>query len=207
MATIVAWPTTRPFMTASFKFGLQVSEALYRGVYSRNTTSRSNLADRMTCVVTLGPCRNKDDQGQVEGYLFQLRSQRPWMRFGMPHRPIPRGTLRGTPTATSGAAAGATSIAITTTAAATLAAGDFLGYGSNHVLMVGIGGATANGSGAMATVPLAFPLPVAISSSAALTWDNPLALWEYDGDAMEIDYSPGVIQQGAVIPFLQAINA
>lgn len=206
MPTIIDWPTSRPFVAATFRFGLQVSEAVFRGVYTRNTTSRNNLADRMTCVVTLAPCRDRDDQGQVEGYLFQLRSQRPWMRFGIPHRPHPRGTLRGTPTATSGAAAGATSLAITTTAGATMRAGDFLGYGSNHMLQAGINGATANGSGAM-TLPLAFPLPVAISSSAALTWDNPKALWEFDGDGMEIDYTPGLIQQGAVIPFLQAINA
>lgn len=207
MPTTVDWPTSHPFKAARFTFGVQVSEAVFRGVYTRNTTSRTNLADRLTCIVTLAPCRDADDQGQVESYLFYLRSQRPWMRFGFPHRPHPRGTLRGSPTATSSASAGAMSLAITTTAGATLRAGDFLGYGSNHILMVGPGGATANGSGAMASVPLTFPLPAAISSSAALTWDNPKALWEWDGSDIEIDYSPGLIQQGAVIPFLQAINA
>jgi hypothetical protein len=74
-------------------------------------------------------------------------------------------------------------------------------------MMVGIDGATANGSGAMASVPLAFPLPVAISGAAAITWDNPKGLWQFDGDEIEVDYTPGVIQQGVAIPFRQVINA
>lgn len=206
MPATVDWPATRAFMGAQFSFGLSVSEALHRGVYTGLVTSRSNAADRLTCIVTLAPARDRDEQAQREGWVFNIRSQRLWVRFGFPHRPIPRGTLRGTPTATSPAAAGALTLSITTTAGATLLPGDMLGYGSNHVLMVGINGDTADGSGAMADVPLAFPLPAAISGSAALTWDNPKALWQWDGDGLQIDYTPGVIQQPLVLPFRQVIN-
>lgn len=206
MATIVDWPTTQAFKAAQFSVGLDVNEALARGFYTGNLLSqRSAQADRMTCTVTLPPC-TRDQAGEREGYIFHLRSQRLWMRFGMPQRPVPLGTLRGTPTATAAVLAGATSLAITTTANVTLRPGDFLGVGTNTLLMVGIPGATANGSGAMSSVPLAMPCPVAISSAAALTWDNPKGLWEWDGDAVQLDYAAPLIQQGVALPFRQVIS-
>lgn len=206
MATIVDWPATAAFKFAQFSLGLQVSEALARGYYTGNVLSqRSNGADRLTCIVTLPPC-TRDQAGEREGYLFHLRSQRLWMRFGMLQRRIPLGTLRGTPTASSAVLAGATSIPITTTAGATMRPGDFLGVGTNTLLMAGIPGATANGSGAM-TLPLAMPCPVAIASGASLTWDNPKGLWEWDGDAVQLDYVAPVLQQGVALQFRQVIQA
>jgi hypothetical protein len=205
MPTIVDWPATRAFVGAQFSLGLAVSEAGGGGFYSGTRTWRSSLADRMTCIVTLPPCK-RADAGVREGYLFALRSQRLWMRFGVPHRPIPVGTLRGTPTVTSAAAAGATSLAITTTAAATLLPGDFLGVGTNTLIMAGIPGATASGGGAM-TLPLAMPLPVALSGGASVLWDAPKGLWEWDGDGIQLDYTAPVIQEGVAIPFRQVIQA
>lgn len=206
MPTIVDWPTTAAFKAAQFSLGLQVSEALARGFYTGNVISqRSAQADRMTCTVTLPPC-TRDQAGEREGYILHLRSQRLWMRFGMLQRPIPLGTLRGTPTVTSAAVAGATSIAITTTAGATMRPGDFLSVGTNTLLMAGIPGATANGGGAM-TLPLAMPCPVAITSGASLTWDRPKGLWEWDGDTVQIDYVAPVLQQGVALQFRQVIQA
>lgn len=207
MPTVVAWPTTRAFMGAQFQIGIDVPEAAARAFYTGNSTYRSSAADRMTCLVTLPPTRNKDDAGEIEGYLFNLRSQRLWMRFGMPHRPVPRGTLRGTPTVTNNAAAGAMSIDISTTASVTLRPGDFLGCGTNTLIMIGIPGDTASGAGAMTACPLAMPLPVALTAGASLTWDNPLGLWEFDGDGIALDYSAPVVQQGVAIPFRQVIQA
>lgn len=207
MPTIVDWPTTQAFKAATLSLALDVSEALARGFYTGNVISqRSSQADRMRCTVNLPPC-TRDQAGEREGYIFHLRSQRLWMRFGMLQRPIPLGTLRGTPTVTSAAVAGATSIAITTTAGATLRPGDFLGCGTNTLLMVGIPGATANGSGAIAACPLAMPLPVALAGGATLTWDNPKGLWEWDGDAVQLDYVAPLIQQGVALPFRQVIQA
>lgn len=206
MATIVDWPTTGGFQFAQFALGLQVNEALARGFYTGNLLSqRSAQADRMTCIVTLPPC-TREQAGEREGYLLHLRSQRLWMRFGMPQRPVPLGTLRGTPTTSSSVLAGATSIPITTTAGATMRPGDFLSVGTNTLLMAGIPGATANGGGAM-TLPLAMPCPVAITSGALLTWDRPKGLWEWDGDAVQIDYVAPVLQQGVALQFRQVIQA
>lgn len=206
MPTILDWPTTRPFLGARFSLALDVSEAAGGGFYTGNRTYRSSLADRMLCTVTLPPC-TAIDAGVREGYLFALRSQRLWMRFGMPHRRIPVGTLRGTPTATSPAAAGALTMAITAAPNVTLLPGDFLAVGTNTLLMIGPPGATANGSGAMPSVPLAMPLPVSVAGAAALIWDSPKGLWEIDADQVQMDYSAPVIQEGVAIPFRQVIQA
>jgi hypothetical protein len=45
-----------------------------------------------------------------------------------------------------------------------------------------------------------------LTAGASLTWDNPLGLWEWDGDDVQIDYGPGVIQEGFAIPFRQVIS-
>lgn len=207
MPTIIDWPTTDAFASAQVSVGLQVSEALARGFYTGNVLSqRSAQADRLTCTVMLPPC-TLAEAGEREGYLFHVRSQRLWVRLGMVQRPIPGGTLRGTPTVTSAVLAGATSIPISTTAAATLLPGDFLGVGTNTLLMIGVPGATANGSGAMASVPLAYPCPVAIAGGASLTWDSPKGLWEWDGDAIQTEYTWPNIQQGVALPLRQVIQA
>lgn len=86
---------------------------------------------------------------------------------------------------------------------AVAAAGDFLGVGGN-LLMVAYAGATANDAGVM-TVPLAVPLPKAISSGAAVTWNAPTGLWELDDDGLQLDYSAGLLQGGIAIPLRQVV--
>ena len=85
----------------------------------------------------------------------------------------------------------------------TLKGGDYIGVGGN-VLLVGYAGASANLVGAM-TVPLALPLPKAISSSAAVTVANATCLWEWDDDAPQFNYEPGITQGPITIPLRQAI--
>lgn len=208
MPTTIDWPTTRAFLGSRIELGLAVNEALARGFYTGNVVSqRSSQADRMTCLITLPACNSRTDAADRDGLVFRLRSERLWVRLGMWHRPVPVGTLRGTPTATSAVVAGATTIPITTTAGATLRGGDFLGCGTNTLIMVGYPGATANGSGLIAACPLAMPIPVALSLGASLIWDNPLGLWEWDGDDVRIEYTPRVIQQPIVLPLRQVISS
>lgn len=204
MPTIVDWPTTKAFQSATFTIGVDVAEAGAGGFYTGTRTWRSSLADRLRGIMTLPPCL-PSEAGEREGYITHLRSGRLWIRWGVPQRPIPLGTMRGTPTVTSTTAAGATSLPITTTAGATMLPGDYLGCGTNTLIMAGIPGATANGSGAM-TLPLAMPLPVALTAGAALIWDTPKGLWEWDGDGIQVDYT-SALQQGVALPIRQVIQA
>lgn len=99
-------------------------------------------------------------------------------------RPLPLGTLRGTPTLSATAAAGATSIAIAGgggNAGATLLAGDMLqlgtGLGTSQAVMV-MADATADGSGNIAALSIEPPLRVAQASGAAVGWQRPLAYFK-----------------------------
>jgi hypothetical protein len=99
-------------------------------------------------------------------------------------RPVPLGTLRGTPTLGAAAAAGATSIAIAgggSNAGATLRAGDMLqlgtGLGTSQVVMV-MADATADGSGNIAALSIEPPLRVAQANGNPVTWQRPLAYFK-----------------------------
>jgi len=86
----------------------------------------------------------------------------------------------------------------------TMAAGDWLGVGGNLV-QCAWPGVVATDAGVV-DVPLAQPLPRAVSSGAAVTWSAPTGLWELDDDGLQLDYSPGVLQGGVAIPLRQVMQ-
>ena len=104
---IIDLPTTRAFQGAMFSLGLDVSESTYTGALTGNRTRSSNLADRLRATLTLPPTRDRIAAGQREALLMGLRSAGDWLRMGMPHRPVPAGSLRGSPTVSANALAGA----------------------------------------------------------------------------------------------------
>lgn len=85
---------------------------------------------------------------------------------------------------------------------ATARGGDWIGVGGN-ALLVAYAGATADDAGAM-TIPLALPLPEAVTASAAVSL-APTCLWEWDGAAPQFVYSPGRSQGAITIPLRQVI--
>lgn len=110
-------------------------------------------------------------------------------------RPAPKGTMRGTMTA-SATAQGATSMTITASGQATktLLAGDFLGVGAGltqQVVML-TADATSNASGVI-TVSFEPPLRNALSASASVVWDKPKALFRRTDSKSSWDYEPGKV--------------
>lgn len=85
---------------------------------------------------------------------------------------------------------------------ATLLAGSFIGTGGN-LLHVAFAGALATDGGAI-TVPLTMPLPKAVTSGAAVSL-APTSLWEWDSDAPQFSYSPGLVQGQVTLPLRQVI--
>ncbi len=112
MATI-DWPTSKFFVPASITLGLDVSESTYTGFMTGNRTRTSNLADRMRMMVTLPPVLESQGGAAREAFLMGMRSRGDVVRMGMPHRKVPAGTLRGSPTVSASALAGARTFGIT----------------------------------------------------------------------------------------------
>lgn len=205
MATI-DWPVSLAFRPAGVSLTLDVSEATATGFYTGNRTRRTNLADRLRMTVSLPPCLPGDGM-QREAFVQRLRSGGDWVRMGIPLRTVPAGTARGTMVTYASASAGARAISVSGPAASsTLLGGDVLQVGTNTLLIVAYPGATFDGQG-QASVPLALPLPVALSNGASVTWSGPKGLWELDADGIQVDYTAPALQAGFALPLRQVISS
>ena len=146
------------------------------------------LNDRWLLTATL-PARTHAQMAEIEAMFASLRGQVNTLELWHFARPVPRGTMRGSPTLNGAHSAGAASIAITGgTAGGTLLAGDMLGLGG--LLLMVAADVTLNGSGA-GTVTLANRLRSAQSNGAAITWDRPKAPFRLVGAPL-VSYLPGL---------------
>ena len=117
-----------------------------------------------------------NDQAIREAFFSKISGQRNFLRFHHLARPLPRGTLRGTPTLASALAFGATSCTITAQAGSTLLRGDMLGLGANgQVVMVSD---DAQESGGQMVVNFVGPVRAQnLVIGTAIVWDKPKMKW------------------------------
>lgn len=120
--------------------------------------------------------------GQAEREAFWALVRGRVNRIALWHlvRPVPRGTLRGSPTLSASISSGAALLPIQATAGATLAAGDLVGL-LDQVHMV-VQPAVADGAGAM-QVSISPPRRSAAPVGAAVVWDRPKAVFMVEADA------------------------
>ncbi len=192
-SSTISWPPEREFQPSRLQWGATTSRTAWASVYTGQTQRVSHLADRLRVTVEL-PLVARDLAGRREAYFMAASAAGNWIRLWHFQRPVPIGTLRGTPVTSASAAAGAREIAITTTAGATLAAGDVLGV-ANQLVQCGYEGAVADGAGAM-VVPLVLPLRRALSSGAAVTWDKPTGTFQILSLDPTFDYTAPQLQMG-----------
>lgn len=188
---------------ARLSLSVAVSASSYTGFFTGARQSHSNLADRLRATLTLPPCRDASTVAVRESLIMQLLSTGDYLRLPLPHRMARRGTMAGSPVVATATAAGARTLPITTTAGATLAAGDWIGV-SGNLLQCAYMGVTADGSGAM-SVPLVLPTQKAISAGAAVSYTAPTGVWQIEDAGLQLDYSPAGIQSGLALPLLQVI--
>lgn len=199
MATI-DWPAGRAFEPRRVTWGVSTPKAAWAAPYTGARQTLSHLADRLRCAVTLPPC-NEAQAGLREAFFLSLASTGDWVRMGHPTRPLPLGTLRGTPTAAAAAAAGARTVQVQSVAGATLLGGDVLG-GGGRLLLAAYPGAVANGAGVL-TVPLVLPLQVALASGAAISWQAPTTTWQLLVDMLDLNYGRARWQGELTIPLAE----
>ena len=185
------------------KFSPRVPKSAFAAAYTGQTQEVSHSADRIVLSMTLGPCR-EPEAGERESFFWSLASTGDWVNLWHMQRPIPNGTLRGSPTAGAAASAGARTLTVQTTAGATLKAGDMLGN-AGQLLMCAYPGATANGSGVL-TMPLVMPLRKAVSNTSALTWDKPTGTFKLQAEQPETSYVAPRMQLGMDLVFLEVFT-
>lgn len=166
-----------------------------RGVQSRSPTTGSVEAiefpaERWQVSVTY-PARLKNDGGPAEAFFARMVGGVERLRVYNFVRPVPRGTMRGTPTLSAAIARGDRQIAIITTG--TLEAGDFFKVGNQlHQAFK-----SAQPSGGVLTVQTVHRVREAASAGAAVQWDRPTALFIIPSDSSSVAYVPGAMDSFA----------
>lgn len=157
--------------------------------------SRVLAPPRWTCTLSSALVLSDAEAAQWSAFVLQLRGKVNQLALHHLTRPTPRGTMAGSPVLASAVAIGATSLAITTTAGATVKQGDWLGLGSGATrqLFQAMADATANGAGAI-TVTVEPPSRYAQTLGSAVVWDKPTALFRrVDSD---MDWASNAWAQG-----------
>lgn len=121
----------------------------------------------------------------AEGFFGRLAGGVHRVRMRHFLQPIPRGTMRGTPTVAVLAAWGAESIAIATSG--TLLAGDFFKVGGQLCRAAEDCAPVAG----VLTVPLVQRLRAQVNVGAAVVWDTPTFLAVYPSMSFAAAYGPG----------------
>lgn len=188
------------FCPRDFSLRLQVNQVAFSSPFggSEQVVDRGN--DRWTASMTL-PARRTGEGAAIEAFVAGLRGLTNTVGIYHFARPIPRGTMRGTPISNF-APIGSASITIPNAGiGATLLAGDLIGV-SGLLLMVA-SDAVADGGGSM-VVPIVNRLRTAITGGAAVTWDKPTTLFRL-ASSSSVQYVPGYAPEVS-LEFVEAIG-
>ena len=189
------WPDTLIPQVASLT--LRKLSAQFASPFNGTAQSISFVGERWILSVSLPPKINAN-AGAAEAFWMRLAGGVDRVRgWHFATKGVPRGTLRGSPTLQTTVARGASSITLTTTAGATLKAGDMIGM-SGHLFMVADDCAE---SGGVIVVPLVNRVRYTISAGAAAVWSRPTAEFILPGDATSVR-RPGY-QEGMAVDLVE----
>lgn len=141
-------------------------------------------AERFAWLLTL-PERRLADAGEPQAYFGALSGGIDRVRMRHFKQPVPRGTMRGSPTLHASVARGVKVLQIATTG--TLKAGDLFKI-AGQVFMAFQDCAPVAG---VLTVPLVHRVRVALAAGTAVVWDRPTFLAIIPATSSSITMSPG----------------
>jgi hypothetical protein len=194
-----AWVPTR------FNLFVRPNERAFAGYYSGQSQVLDLLGESWVANLTLPPGITDSGTGaELEAFFNRLRGRSNTIALWHLKRPVPRGTLRGTPTISAPVAQLASTISISSGQAyATLSAGDLLGFGG-QVSQVATP-AVADASGVFAAVELAVRARTAIPAGTAVQWDKPTITFRLaDSDGVPVDWTAGGLFDGPAISLVEA---
>lgn len=174
--TTYTWPNTRVFTAASAEWRLAPNVFSLPSQFSGHTQTVELPGARWMVRITFTP-HSDADRAAVEAFLAKVRGKANRIAMWHPKRPVPLGTMRGSPVLAATEPRGETSLAITTTASATVKAGDMIKVGDSLLMVTDA--ATADGAGAI-TVSVTPGLKAQVSAGSAVIWDRPTATFILD---------------------------
>lgn len=172
------WPTGFHWLPAQFELTLRSNVLVSASPLTGAMDTLEIPGARWVARLALDPAPY-DDQAAREAFFSQLAGQANRVQLWHFARPVPRGTMRGSPTLTSTAAKGATTIAITGTG--TLKTGDMLGIGGQLVQVVA-------DAPSLASVQIRPALRAAKPAATAIVWDKPLVKMMLTSPEVSVPY-------------------
>jgi hypothetical protein len=125
--------------------------------------------------------------GEAEAFFNRLAGGMDRVAICNFMRPVPRGTLRGTPTLAATSARG--DLTLYLASLGSLAAGDFFKVGTQLFQCF----QACSAIGSVLTVPLVQPVRTATAAGAAVQWDRPTALFVMPANSNRVHYGGGVL--------------
>ncbi|CAA2107622.1 hypothetical protein [Variovorax paradoxus] len=190
------------FCPNSFSMRLQTNQRAFASPFGGSEQVIDMGNDRWLVSLSL-PNRKFADAARVEAFIASLRGMTNTVALFHWIRKVPRGTMRGSPVVAVGAPlfVGDPNIQVTTTAGATLLAGDMVGVGGQ--LFQVAKDVVANGSGAM-NIDVVNRSRVAAASGSQVVWDKPTALFRQSSQSA-VQYIPGYATEVS-IDFVEAVS-
>lgn len=191
---------------ATFSLDNPAAQLMHGGDLGDSGQVVDQLKDRWVASLSFTPltCVSVTQQeraGLIQAYFNSLRGMVNTVPMYHQRRPVPLGTLRGTPTLAVAAAQFASQLTISCASGATLLPGDMLGLAG---CLYQVRAACAE-SGGQIVVPLANRVRVAASIAAAVVWDRPsIEMRRVSGGI--VTYSPGAVEISP-IDLVEAITA
>lgn len=185
MTTPLSWPTN--LVPSAFDFGLTRQVVAHRSDLNGMTQSADMLSQFWTATMTFAP-RARVDGGALEAIMNQLMGGAQKVYLWHFARPVPIGTMRGSPTLSASAAQFANTFSLTGCGAnTTLVAGDLIGI--NGQIMQVAADAVASSGGAM-SITTTTRLRSSLASGASVTWNMPTARFISMDTGSKFSYSP-----------------
>lgn len=196
--TTISWPTG--VSPDSFSLKLQTTQRSHASPFGGSEQVIDLLNDRWLISMTL-PIRSTAQAAAIEAFIASFRGMTNTINLYHWVRPVPRGTLRGTPSAGATAQGSATMLVGGVAAGVTLLAGDMLSVGG---LLVQVqSDCVTDGSGNV-TVSLVNRLRAAVTAGAAVTWDHPTAAFRLTSTPA-VHYVPGYAE-GVSLDFAEVVS-
>lgn len=198
--SVISWP---PALHASaFTLSLSTVQRVHSSPYAGSEQVIDLLNDRWMAALELPP-NVQAGGGAVEGFIHSLRNMTNTVNLWHMARPVPTGTMRGTPITIGTHSAGAATLNISTsTAGETLKAGDMIGVGG--LLLMCAADCVSDGSGVMAC-PLVNRLRTDLALGLSITWNKPTAPFRCATAKAGVAYVPGVAN-AVSLDFVEAIS-
>ena len=193
---VYSWPSD--VSIAAFDAGVEY-DVQFNVMRNGSITTYGLPGARWVCAVGFSPEVESMKRPKIEALLMKLEGGA--NRLAMHHhgRPIPNGSMRGTPIINTNAPAGSKSIQLANVNG-TLLAGDIIGVLGQNLMVVD----DAAPSGGLMTVNVRGALRAAVTVGASVTWNKPTINWiPRTNIAGPFPFRPAKVRPGFTVEFIE----